>query len=265
MLPGISTACLYPQETEQALRLLTDRGVIATEVFFNAFSELEPAYLKRLAAMVRESGIRVLSVHPFTSGFEPLLLFSDYRRRTLDGFELYKLYFNAANILGADKVVIHGDYRGHNHPRSFYFDVFGELMEHAGHMGVMVVQENVSRCISYTPDFFSEMAAYLPQARFVLDTKQCVRSGVRIADMMRAMGTRVCHVHISDNDEVSECLAIGRGTYDISGFLRRLRTEYGFDGGVVQELYRDSYGPLEELFDGYQLLRCCVENAKQGL
>lgn len=265
MVPGISTASLYPQETERALRLLARCGVAATEVFFNAFSELEEPFLRELAKTARTGGLRVLSVHPFTSGFEPLLLFSNYRRRTLDGFEMYKKYFNAANILGAKLVVIHGDYRGHSHPRAAYFDVFGELLEHARRMGVEVVQENVSRCTSHTPDFFSEMAAYLPEARFVLDTKQCVRANVRIFDMMRAMGGRICHVHISDHDGEHDCLPVGRGTFDVAGLLRRLRCEYGFDGGVLQELYRDNYGPVDDLIEGYQRLQRCVENATEGL
>lgn len=265
MLPGISTACVYPQETEQALRLLTDWGVAATELFFNAFCELEEPFLRGLSAMARAGGMRVLSVHPFTSGFEPLLLFSNYRRRTLDGFEIYKKYFHAANILGAEYVVIHGDFRGHNHPRSLYFDVFGELMEHGRRMGVTVIQENVSRCTSFTPDFFAEMAAYLPDARFVLDTKQCVRAGVEVADMARAMGGRVCHIHISDHDEEQECLPVGKGVFDLTGFLRNLRLDSGFDGGVIQELYRDNYGALDELFEGYRRLCQCVKNAEEGL
>lgn len=261
MVPGISTACFYPELTERALQLLADGGVAATEVFFNAPSELEEGFLRKLAGIARDGGVRVISIHPFTSGFEPLLLFSNYRRRTEDGFEFYKKYFQAANILGAEYIVIHGDYKGHNRPRPLYFDVFGELMERAGRMGVQVVQENVSRCVSFAPDFFSDMAAYLPGARFVLDTKQCVRAGVRIADMVRVMGERICHVHISDNDEARECLPVGRGTYDVTGLLRCLRTEWGFDGGVVQELYRDNYGPLEELFEGYKALCRCAADA----
>ena len=131
MLPGISTACLYPELTEKALKQLAKRGVAAVEIFFNAPSELEESYIRELAQMARDGGIRIVSIHPFTSGFEPMLLFSSYRRRTLDGLECYKRYFHAANLLGADYIIIHGDHRDHNRSRAFYFHAFGELIHPA--------------------------------------------------------------------------------------------------------------------------------------
>ena len=264
MVPGISTACLYPELTEKALKQLAKRGVSATEIFFNAPSELEGPYIRELARIARDGGIRIVSIHPFTSGFEPLLLFSSYRRRTLDGFECYKRYFHAANLLGADYIIIHGDHREHNRSRTFYFHVFGELMEIARQMGVMVIQENVCRCCGYTPDFFLEMAACLPEARFVLDIKQCIRANVPIPDMVRAMGSRICHVHISDHNDMQDCLPIGKGNYDLTGFLRDLRENFGFDGAAIQELYRNNYGDIGELLEGYHTLAQCIRHAEKG-
>ena len=37
---GISTACLYPMYTEQALEILLDQGFRLFEIFFNTISEL---------------------------------------------------------------------------------------------------------------------------------------------------------------------------------------------------------------------------------
>lgn len=264
MLPGISTASFYPKQTEEALALLAQRRVCATEIFFNSFCELESPFVKELAAIAKSGGVKILSIHPFTSGFEPLLLFSEYPRRTKDGFELYKMYFDSANILGAHIIVMHGDYRGHQQDEKRYFDVFGELMEQASRMGVLLAHENVSRCVGYTPAFFQRMSAYLPQARYVLDTKQCVRADVRISEMMQAMAGRICHVHISDNrGEEESCLPVGKGTCNLQELLRALHVQ-GFYGGVLQELYRDNYAQEAELFEGYDCLCELVRAAQNG-
>ena len=45
---GVSTACLYPMETEKALRALGEAGVRTVEVFFNADFEARPPILHEL-------------------------------------------------------------------------------------------------------------------------------------------------------------------------------------------------------------------------
>lgn len=254
MLPGISSACFYPEQTESAVGRLASWGVRSAEIFFNAFMELEDPFLRRLSSMASDAGVQVLSVHPFTSGFEPLFLFSTYRRRTEEGLEFYKRYFHAANLLGAHIVVIHGDHRYHNRPRSFYFDIFGELARLGASMGVIAAQENVPRCIGWCPDFFREMRSYLPDARFVLDVKQCLRAGFAKEEMARAMGAGICHLHLSDHRGDEDCLPVGRGEMDTEAFLRLLCTENGFDGGVIQEVYRDNYSDPLELLEGYRTI-----------
>ena len=42
---GVSTASFYPLETEAALEKLGKAGVKHTEIFFNALSELKPAFI----------------------------------------------------------------------------------------------------------------------------------------------------------------------------------------------------------------------------
>lgn len=165
----------------------------------------------RAAPTADGGGTRILSVHPFTSGLEPLLFFSDYRRRFADGIAFYQRYFHAANLLGAKLFVFHGDRRNTTRSRRFYFDRFAELCEAGRRMGVTVAQENVPRCAGYCPDFFTDMRAYLPGARFVLDIKQCVRAGYSPAEMADAMGEGLVHLHVSDHGARGDCLAARGG------------------------------------------------------
>ena len=53
--------------------------------------------------------MNITSVHPYCSGFEPFLLFSDYIRRFKDGINIYKDFFWAASYLGAKVLILHGD------------------------------------------------------------------------------------------------------------------------------------------------------------
>ena len=88
---GVSTACFYPEETERALRRCGEMGVRCTEIFFNAPSELDGAFLRELVQIREAYGIRVAAVHPFTSRIEPYLLFSGYERRYRDGLDFYRV------------------------------------------------------------------------------------------------------------------------------------------------------------------------------
>ena len=81
METGISTACLYPMETERALDLLLGLGFRRFEVFLNCESELQRPFLRELKARADEYGAVFTSVHPFTSAMESSLLFGNYPRR----------------------------------------------------------------------------------------------------------------------------------------------------------------------------------------
>ena len=68
MTIGVSTACLYPMETEKALRALGESGVQNVEIFLKSWSELSPAFRDALTGIRCPYHMRVVSVHPFASG-----------------------------------------------------------------------------------------------------------------------------------------------------------------------------------------------------
>ncbi|MDR2932316.1 MAG: hypothetical protein LBV27_04340 [Oscillospiraceae bacterium] len=75
MLSGISTACFYPQHTEDALETVCQMGVQCTEIFANCAEELTPAYTSELQKMADFHGVKILSLHPYTSAMEGLFFF----------------------------------------------------------------------------------------------------------------------------------------------------------------------------------------------
>ena len=108
MRPGISTACLYPMEIERSLDLLLSMDFKLYEFFLNTWSELTPSFLRLLRNRLESEGAQVKSIHPFTSAIEGMLFFSEYLRRMEDALEFYKTYFEAAGMLGAKILVLHG-------------------------------------------------------------------------------------------------------------------------------------------------------------
>ena len=67
MAIGISTSCLYPLITEESLITLGKSGVKTCEIFLNSYSETTVDFAKELLKIKNEYGMKVASVHPFSS------------------------------------------------------------------------------------------------------------------------------------------------------------------------------------------------------
>ena len=256
MRTGISTACLYPMLLEDALSTLLEMEFREFEIFINTFSELGSGYLAELRRRADGAGARIRSVHPFTSGYESFLLFSDYERRFLDSLDFYKRYFEACNRLGAEILVLHGK-RSETLARpedGIYFERYARLYALGKTYGVTVAQENVNRFLSDDPAFLSRMKNYCgSECAFVLDVKQAVRGGQDPFRICGAMGDRIVHVHLNDNGSDSDCLLPGTGTMDYSALIRNLK-RFGFDGDLIIEVYRGSFGKLPELLEAKRVV-----------
>jgi sugar phosphate isomerase/epimerase len=265
MQAGISTACLYPMLLEKSLETLLSLNFRLFEVFINTCSELRPEYLRRLRRMANEHNAVIRSVHPFTSGYEGFLLFSDYERRFLDGLDFYKRYFEACGVLGARILVLHGkkNDRRAKIPDEAYFERYCRLFDLGKSFGVTVAQENVNQCLSDDPEFIRSMKLFCGTGcAFVLDVKQAVRGGVNPYVMCETMGSRLVHVHLNDNDASSDCLLPGVGTMDFPALISILRHNQ-FTGDLLIEVYRKSFGAIEELSSAKRSVEDLLEKLRQ--
>ena len=253
MITGISSACFYPAPTEEAVAHLVSLDCPNIEIFLNSFSELRPEFVSFLKGLLAGSGTRVVSLHPFTSGMEGMLFFSDYDRRFWDGVELYKRYLEIALELEGRYVVFHGAHKMANLDRELYAQRYGILHEEAKKAGGLLLHENVERSVSRDPGFFRYLGEQIPDAGFVLDVKQAIRAEEDPLEMLDAMAGHLRHVHISDNAPGQPCLAVGGGTMDMAAFLRALRSR-GYDEALILELYSSNYETDRELTDSLKIL-----------
>ena len=251
---GLSTACMYPEILEQVIECYGKLGVSQLEIFFNTFSELSKEYVRELKKRVDFYGMTVCSVHPFTSGLEPLMLFSEYERRVGDMLELYKRFFEAMQFLEAKVFVFHGDNRANERNAALYAERYQKLYRCGKEYGVIVAQENIVRCKSGDLDFLKELKCLLgKEIAFVFDIKQAVRSGYDPMEVLQVMGDQTVHLHLNDHLPGKDCLLPGCGRFDFSGCIRYLR-EIGNIPTMVVEVYHNNYKLPIELAESLKFL-----------
>lgn len=234
---GISTACLYPMLTEDALFKLIMLKCDNFEIFVNSAEDLCGQNLKKMETMLKENQRSVVSVHPYSSEFETTLFFTDYERRFHEGLDIYKKYFEFACRLGAKYVIFHGS-RDKSVSNEFYCENLYRLARTAKKSGVELLQENVERCKSGEIQLIQYIHNNLPDIGFTYDIKQEKRSGLKDMEMLKAMGNSVRHIHVSDHDVINECLPICQGDYDYSVLVRYL-SAIRYNGSMIIELYSD--------------------------
>ena len=252
---GVSTACLYPMETEKALLQVCEFSPECTEIFINSDCELEKDFLKGMKNTLEKSGTACASLHPYTCGIEPMMLFTHYERRFTDMLEYHKKYFDAMNYLGAEKFIRHGNKPENKFSDEDYFERYERLYDLGKTFGVTVTQENVSRCTGGNIDFLVRMKNTLGEkAKFTLDVKQAVRKGYSPYEFVKKLGNSIVHIHLSDHNDKTDCGVVGCGNLDFERFLTELKG-IGFNGDMVLELYRWGFSDADDLARNYQYIK----------
>ncbi len=264
MIIGVSTACLYPMDTAESLEQLCQHGIRNFEVFFNTFSEFEEEYLQRLQTIKEKYQAQIVSVHPFTSEMESLLFFSDYPQRQKDGLQLYEKYFAKTRQLGAKYFIFHGGKEHFIHREEEYFARYSLLLERAKRQGITLLHENVVRTKSRDLDFLVRLSKALPEARFVLDVKQAIRSDVSPIEFMKKLGPAVEHIHFSDHNDAQDCLPVGKGNMDLNNFFHKMLLNTNCHS-VILELYRSSFKNVENLVESCQIMCKKIKENLQNL
>lgn len=262
---GASSACFYPLETERSLLHIAELGFNHCEIFFNAHSELRPAFIKELKTVKDAYGIAVVSLHPYASFGEGYDFFSAYKRRFGDAMDNYKRYFEAAAILGARYIVMHGAAKLYDIDMAEYANRFGTVTDTARSFGCCVAHENVVNFLSGAPDFSRYMKEQLGDSyKMVLDVKQARRAGYEPKEFIDIMGKNIVHVHLSDYSRDADCIApCEEGLFDFKNLFSLLHKN-GFDGKYIIELYSDGYERKREIKQSAKYLDAILKEVRQG-
>ena len=249
MAIGISTACFYPETTEESMRKTGELGAECIEIFMNAPSELEKSFIEKLCAIQKQYGMRVKSFHTYASFTESYYYFSSYERRYIESIESFKRYFDGMHALGAELLVMHGAKIPGSIPDEQVFERFGELYRIGKAEGISLCQENVVHYRSESPDFLMRMRAALgDHFHMVLDIKQARRTGIDPYVFAETFADNIAHIHISDYTDERDCVVplCAGSKFDFPKFFRFMRDK-GYKGDYMIELYEKSYDSPEQI------------------
>ncbi len=243
---GMSLACFYPMEPERAVDEAAALGIQTCEIFLNTYSELEPSYLEKLRKACDAHGMRVYSIHPFTSFLENYMFFSPYPRRIADSIVFYRRYAEAAKILGAQVINIHGDRGIGLESVERYADLIKPLLTLQEETGIVYSMENVYFNSVNVPEFTARLRQLVPDVRFTFDIKQAFKGDQDPYALAEAMGNAVVNFHVNDRDEEHLCLLPGCGTVDYDRISAILQ-QNGYEGPGLIEVYRSNFETREEI------------------
>jgi sugar phosphate isomerase/epimerase len=227
---GLSTASVYPEGTPVAFELAAKLGYDGVEVMVwtDPVSQ-DPYALLRLS---QHYGVPILAVHA------PCLIITQRVWTTDPWTKLQKAQF-AAELLGADTVVVHPPFRWQ---RDYARNFRQGIARMAGETDVRFAVENMfplrvrGREVSaYQPSW--DVAATEPYRHYTLDLSHTAVSKSDALAMLTAMDRRLTHLHIADGTGLprDEHHVPGRGAQPCADVLERLAGR-GFDGNVIVEI-----------------------------
>jgi Sugar phosphate isomerases/epimerases len=248
---GLSSATFYPKVyTENSFEIMKKLEFDAGEIFLNSFCEYDENFIKVLLEKKEKYEFDIISVHAFGSPFEPFL-FDKYDRRRKDVREIFIKVCKAAKALGAKYYTFHG-MRYENMKdldKKFIVDIYDELAYEANESGISLAQENVSWCMSSSPEFLlllKENCKY--PVKYTFDIKQAYKAGIDSLVYINLMGKDLCNIHINDRDDKNICLLPGKGSVDYNTIFTGLK-DYNYNGDMIIEVYNNNYINESELTD----------------
>ncbi|MFC4605171.1 sugar phosphate isomerase/epimerase family protein [Rhodococcus kronopolitis] len=248
ILVGLSTASVYPQNTEAAFEFAAELGYDGVELM--VWAESVSQDMNAVKRLVREYAVPVQAIHA------PCLLIS---QRVWGADPVVKLErsVRAAESLGARTVVVHPPFRWQRRYADGFADQVADLEERSD---VVVAVENMFPMRA--DSFWGTKAAsaqrlekrggpgrgvsvfapsYDPtdvgHAHYTLDLSHTATAGMDALELARRMGGGLKHLHLADGRGASadEHLIPGHGSQPCAQVCRHL-AESGFDGQAVLEV-----------------------------
>ncbi|MEE2032027.1 sugar phosphate isomerase/epimerase family protein, partial [Rhodococcus chondri] len=248
---GLSTASVYPENTEAAFRFAADLGYDGVELMVWADSVSQD--LSAVKALIRKYGIPVLAVHA------PCLLISQ-RVWGADPAAKLDRSVRAAETVGAATVVVHPPFRWQRRYADGFVDQVAAL-EDRSHVSVAVENMYPMRAdVLFGGNRGVErlrkrggpgraLSAYSPSLdptdtgfrHYTLDLSHTATAGMDSMALADRMGMGLTHLHLADGrgSSVDEHLIPGAGSQPCAEMCRRL-AESDFAGQVVLEVSTQS-------------------------
>ncbi len=246
---GMSSACFYPDmDVEDSVEKMKKLGFNCGELFINSPSEFNDKFANILLEKINKYDLKVVSVHGFSSFFEPYL-FSEYKRRRKDMLKYFADLCKLGNKIGAESYTFHGMRLVDKNLLSMgdIIERYNEISYTALENGIKFSQENVSWCISSDLDFICELKEKIKNPLyFTLDLKQANKAGKNPIEYIKIMDEGLINFHINDYDDRNVCLLPGNGNVNYNEIFSELQ-KVNYNGNAIIEVYRSNYKNYDEL------------------
>lgn len=232
MVIGVSTAMLYPRDTNECLDIVARCGVTRMEVMIQDLSECSGEFGADLAKRAVGKGIRIEAIHYplILSGF----FHNPYPAAARTARTISRGVVECSVCAGAKRIVAHSCPSGLDLPgfREASVKNLRYLRDLASGHGVSVALENVRSTITASPTELGRMAGQEGLAMTV-DVTECGESSYDPAAFILAVGCPE-HVHLSDYAPGKVHLLPGEGLIDWEGTFKALR-QVGYRGVLSLE------------------------------
>jgi sugar phosphate isomerase/epimerase len=150
--------------------------------------------------------------------------------------------------MGAEKVVVHPGYidgmavHVPDYALNLVMEGLGKIWLRSCQLGLSVCIENMFPRVGpfVEPDDFAPIFAAFPEMKLVLDTGHANigdKTGHRVLDFIRRFGSRLGHLHVSDNNgRIDEHLPVGHGNIGFKAVARALK-QVGYAGTLTLEIF----------------------------
>ncbi|MGN2635663.1 sugar phosphate isomerase/epimerase family protein [Nocardia takedensis] len=248
ILVGLSTASVYPQNTEAAFRYAAELGYDGVELM--VWAEPASQNIGTVQEYSRRYEVPILAVHA------PCLLISQ-RVWGSDPVAKLERSVRTAETLGADTVVVHPPFRWQRRYAQGFAAQVAELEEHSP---VVVAVENMFPMRADTlfgrrtgavkrlerrggpgPGLTAFSPSYDPTdtgfRHYTLDLSHTATAGADPLSLAARMGSGLAHLHLADGRGAAhdEHLVPGEGTQPCAEVCAKL-VETGFTGHAVAEI-----------------------------
>ncbi len=135
--------------------------------------------------------------------------------------------------------------------RKYAFESFKKISEKAEQKGICLCLENMFPLykLLFEPEEFTEVFERFPGFKMTLDTGHAnidSKNGKRVLEFITMFGSRIRHVHISDNSgKKDDHFPIGKGTVNFQSIIQALKS-VGYKDTFTLEIFTDKKDDLKK-------------------
>jgi len=231
---AFSTGALYPLESEEALRFISQAGFAHAELMPQCFADVNDTAAKRF----ERANVHVSSIHYPLAMFP--MLYSAHPSMASEGRNLSRQIVTLGKRLGTKYLVIHPTLAYEGEMKEVIEPVVVENINYLGELcakhSITLAMENYPVGVGQRPNTLQDYVKSwnMPEMKIMVDTTEVMEGGEDPVAFIEGLDEAPCHLHLSDFGNKKKHLPIGQGDIPWETVFSLLK-EKGFTGYYTLE------------------------------